>query len=225
MTSATVALMAHHAVIDDADFVAHIGQFRQDVAADHDRLSLLAKPPEHRPHFDAGPRIEAAEWFIQQQHLRLVQEHAGKAQALRLAARESVGVSVAFEIEIDQFELFVADLPSLGSADAICGSEEFEVLDHLHIVVHAEEIGHVADQPANLFRIVIDRVAADVGLAERGMQQRGEDFHRRRFARTIGADEAEQIPRLQIQVDILDGVHLAIFLRQFVRLDHWRCVS
>ena len=51
--------------------------------------------------------------LVEQQHLRLVQQHAGQAQPLRLPAAERVGVGVALEIEIDEVELFVADLPPL----------------------------------------------------------------------------------------------------------------
>jgi hypothetical protein len=48
-----------------------------------------------------------------------MQQHAGQPQPLRLPAAERVGVGVALEIEIDEVELFIADLPSLGAVDAV----------------------------------------------------------------------------------------------------------
>jgi len=104
----------HHAAVDDADLVTHVGQLGQDVAGNHDGFAMLAEAAEHGPHLDAGPRIKAGKGLIQQQHLRLVQEHAGQAQTLCLPAAKCVGIGVALEIEIDQIELFVADLPPLG---------------------------------------------------------------------------------------------------------------
>ena len=46
--------------------------------------------------------------LVQEQHLRIVEQHAGQAQPLRLPRRERVGVGVAFEVEIDQVEHLVA---------------------------------------------------------------------------------------------------------------------
>ena len=54
----------------------------------------------------------------------------------------------------------------------------------------------------------------------RGVKQRGQDFHRGRLPRAIGADEAEQIPRSQIQFDGLDGVHIAVLLGEVNGFNH-----
>ena len=107
-----------------------------------------------------------------------------------------------------------------GAVDAIGGGEEFEILDDLHVVIDAEEIGHVADEAADFLRVAIDRVAADVRLAVSRIEQRRQDLHRGRLARAVGADEAKQIPRGQIELDGLDGELLAVFLRQVVGRDH-----
>ena len=58
----------------------------QDVAGDQDRLAHLAQLLEQPAHLDAGPRVEAAGRLVEQQHLRLVQQHAGQAEPLRHAA-------------------------------------------------------------------------------------------------------------------------------------------
>ena len=100
---------------------------------------------------------------------------------------------VALVAEVDQVEHFVADFAARGAFDAIGGGEELEVLDHLHVVVHAEEVGHVADQPADFLGMGVDRVAADAGLAPGRLQERGQDAHRRGLARAVGADEPEQV--------------------------------
>jgi len=58
-------------------------------------------------------------------------------------------------------------------------------------------------------------VAADIRLAIRGVEERRQDFHRRRLARAVGPDEAEQVASRQIQLDSLDGELVTVF---FVRL-------
>ena len=106
------------------------------------------------------------------------------------------------------------------SVDAIGGRKEFEVFDDLHVIVDAEEVGHVADQAADLFGMRIDGIATDVGFAPAGAEQRGDDSHRGRLARAVGADESEQIPSVQLQFDRLNGNKVAVLLGQISRFDH-----
>ena len=65
-------------------------------------------------------------------------------------------------------------------------------------------------------------MAADVRLAPRWVEQRRQDLHRRRFARSIGSDKAKQVTRGQIELNGLNGELLAIFFRQVMRFDHGR---
>ncbi len=108
-TSRHLGVVRHDPFVDDADLVADVGQLRQDVAGDDDRLAHLAQPPQQVAHLDTGSRIEAAERFVQQQHLRIVQQHAGQSQPLRLAARQRVGIRVALEVQVDDLQHLVTD--------------------------------------------------------------------------------------------------------------------
>ena len=63
-------------------------------------------------------------------------------------------------------------------------------------------------------------MAADIGLAVRGVEKRRQDLHRGRLPRPVRADEAEQVPRGQIELDRLDGVHVAIFFGQVYGFNH-----
>ena len=62
----------HHAAVYYADLVADVCQFGQDVTGNDDRLACLAESPQQVSHLDAGSRVQAAERFVQQQHLRIV---------------------------------------------------------------------------------------------------------------------------------------------------------
>ena len=57
-----------------------------------------------------------------------------------------------------------------------------------------------------------------------GFKQRGQDPHGRRLARAVGADEAEHVAAIELEVDLVDGEQLAVFLRQVVNFNH-RMVS
>ena len=71
------------------DLVAEVGQLGQDVRGDQDRLAHPVQFLEQLADLDAGPRVQAAGRLVQQQHLRIVQQHAGQAQPLLHAARQS----------------------------------------------------------------------------------------------------------------------------------------
>ena len=62
-----VAVEEQLAALDDADLVADVGQLRQDVAGDQDRLAHVAQLFEQAAHLDAGARVEAAGRLVEQQ--------------------------------------------------------------------------------------------------------------------------------------------------------------
>ena len=99
-----VAAGQQAAVFDDADSIADVGQLRKDVAGDKDRLAEPLQPLEQPAHLDPSPGIQAAGGLIEQQDLRIVQEHAGQTESLRHAAGQARHQFVPFEGEIDQFE-------------------------------------------------------------------------------------------------------------------------
>ena len=80
------------------------------MAADQDRLAEAAQLAQELAQLDAGPRIEAGCGLVEQQHLRIVDEGVGEAQALLHAARQALDVGVALVREVDQLEE-VADHP------------------------------------------------------------------------------------------------------------------
>ncbi len=63
-------------------------------------------------HADLG--VERRERFVEQQHLRLDGERAGKRDALLLAAGHLVGEAVGEMIELDQAEHFLDAVVDLG---------------------------------------------------------------------------------------------------------------
>ena len=189
-------------------------------------LVELAQPLEQVADLDAGPGVETARRFVEQQHLRLVQERSGQTDALRLPAGQLVDHRVALERHVDQLEFFLANFASRRAIDAVRGCEELQVFHHRHVVVDAEEVGHVADEAADFLRVGIDRLAADIGLAVVGVEQRGDHPHRRGFARSVGTDEPEDIAIVELEVDFVGGDQVAVALGQLAGLDHvWSSVS
>ena len=171
-------------------------------------------------HLDAGAGVKAAGRFVKQEHLGFVQENAGQTEPLGHAARKACDQGIALVTEIDQLQHLIALFSPFRPLDAVSGGKELQVLDHLHVVVDTEEIGHVAHHAANVLGAVIDRVAAYGRFAPAGIQQRREDAHRRRLAGAVGADEAVDIAFLQLDRQPVEGVQVAIHFGQVAGFDH-----
>ena len=83
---------------------------------------------------------------------------------------------------------------------------EVEVLEHRHVLVVAEVVGHPADEPAHLGRVVDDVDAADLGGPHGRVVERGEDPHGGRLAGAVGADEAADRAVRDLERDAVDGL-------------------
>ena len=89
---------------------AQLLELGEDVAADEDGLAERAELAEQLAQLDPGARVEAGGGLVEQQHLGVVDERVGEAQALLHAARQALDVGVALVGEVDQLEQ-VADHP------------------------------------------------------------------------------------------------------------------
>jgi len=65
----------------------------------------------------------------------------------------------------------------------------------------------------------VDRIPVDVRLTKVGSQQGRQHPHGRGLARSVGADEAEDIPLVELQVDLVGGNQVAVPLGEFAGLD------
>ena len=148
-----------------------------------------------------------------------MQEHSSQSQPLRLTAGKRVGECIAFEVQVHDVQAFGRRPAALGTANPIRGRKELEVLDHLHIVVDAEKVGHVTHQAANLFGFGVDRIPAHVRLAPSRIQQGGDDAHGGCLASAIGTDETKQVALVQFQVDRADGIEIAVSFREVFRFN------
>ena len=220
MIVGNVAADQELALLDDADLVADVGQLGQDMAGNHDRLAHLAELLEQAADLDPRARVQAAGRLVEDQHLGVVQEHAGQAQPLRHAAGKAGDEGLALVAQVDQVEHLVADLLPPRTLDAVGRGEKLQVLDDLHVVIDAEEVGHVADDPPDFLGMRVDRVAADARLAPGRLQERGQDPHRRRLAGTVGADVAEEVALAEFQGQVLQGVQFAVDFGQVLGFDH-----
>ena len=186
---------------------------------DDDRFFEALKLLQDGHHLDARAGVEPTGRFVEQENLRIVHQHAGEADALLHAAAERPDQSALFFTQADQLEHVVDRLLALGRTDAVARREKVEVLGHLHVLVHAEKIRHVAEDAPYLVGLGHHVVSHHPGRAGRGRQEGGQDAQRGGFAGAVRADEPEQVPLVDREVEGIERGQVAVVPRKAERLD------
>ena len=163
------------------------------------RLQLL----EQLADLDAGPRVQPAGRLVQQQHLRVVQQHARQADSRCFMPRDSRRPARPLVRQVGQLQHVGHLGAALLAVDVVRRREELQVLLDDHVLVRAEEVRHVADQRADLAALVAHHVIADPRLAPGRLEQGGQDADGRGLARPVGPDEAEALPVLDLQIEVV----------------------
>jgi len=140
--------------------------------------------------FDAGFRVQTGGGFVHDQDLRVVEQRAAEAEALGHAFGELVGKPLRQRDEVGEVHDFLDALAAFLAFVTERAGVEVQILEHGHVLVVSEVVGHPADEFSN-FRRVVDHVdPADFRRAERRIVERGEDAHGGGFPGAVGTDEA-----------------------------------
>src|SRR6185436_3901003 len=201
---------------------AQLLELGEDVAADDDGLAQGAQLPEELAQLNAGPGVEPGRGLVEEQHLGVVNEGVGEAQALLHAPRQALDVGVALPGEIDQLEQ-VTDHPlALGRPETIAPTEEVQVLPDLHVVVDPKGVGHVAEDATYCLGVPANRRARDLGVAARRLEQGRQHPEHGRLAGPVRADESEDLAAFDREVDARNRHGAVVAFEQPVRLDDGR---
>jgi hypothetical protein len=162
-------------------------------------------------------RVESVEWFVQNQHRRVVGDRLGQLDAL----------SHALAVGRDP------SLRGLGQADALQRALRHpgcrRVIESVDAKVTVEKLvpgeapregvvlGAVAHLPEQ-FLGMIGAVPQDRHRSLARTQQTGHQVHDRRFARAVGSDQARD-PGRDRQVDAVDAENLAVELGHVIEDD------
>ena len=200
--------------LDDRHPVAQaLGLFHQVRRQEHG-LPAVADAAHHLPDHAACLRIEAGGQFVEQHHVRVVDEGQRDEQPLLLTAgqRHEPGVPLVGQPEAIEERLAVDGV-------GIERRPEVDRLPHLDALL---ELRLLELDPDPLLQLtgVPDRIerqhrdGAAVGRAEAL-----DALHRGRLAGAVGADEPEDLALENLEAHVVDGDRLAVGLADAVDLD------
>ena len=145
-------------------------------------------------------------------------QHARQTQPLLHTPTQGADQRAFLLAQPDQFQHVVHRLLALDGGDLVARTEEIQVLGHLHVLVHAEEVRHVTNDVAHRVGLLDDIMPHHPGRARRGREKGRQNPQRGGLARAVGADEPEQIPAVHRQVQRAQRRHVAVSARQTVGL-------
>jgi hypothetical protein len=148
-----------------------------------------------------------------------MQHRAGQRQALLPAAGQLACQKLFLALEGGHAERPGLALGQRRAAQAVDATEEAQVLAHAEVVVQAEALAHVADPALHGLGVARDVDAQDVGAAARRRQQTAQHPDRRRLARAVGPEEAEDLAFFDRERNPVHGGKRAEALAQVPELD------
>ena len=167
--------------------------------------------------------VERRRRLIKQHDLRLHREGARNRDALLLAARKLRRVAVGFVCEADARQELLCRLLGLFLCDmAHLHRREHDVLEHRHVREEVEALEHHADFLADVvdIRLAIQQDAVDGHRAFRRHFEEVDAPQQRTLARARRADDDDDFLLLDMEVDALQDVGVAIRFVQVFNVDH-----
>ena len=129
-------------------------------------------------------------------------------EATLLSSGHVLGHPVPETLEVHLLEQRLA----AGLDDLLLQAVEHAVVHHLVTGTGAAEratgLRDVTDAAPYVLRLRDHVVTGHHGRAGGGPQQRGQHPKRRRLARTVGAEETDDLPLRDVEIDAVDGLHL-----------------
>ena len=146
---------------------------------------------------------------------------AGDLQPPAHAAREHLHPAVAALPQPDHLQHDAHPLVGHLLGHAVQLGVEAQVLRGRQVHVERRVLEHQTDVAANVEPLGDDVVAGDRRRPGRRLGKRAQHLDRRRLAGAVGPEEAEDLPRLDVEGDPVDGGEVAVSLDQPVDLDRW----
>src|SRR6202521_4692576 len=202
------------AAIDDGQPGAHAFRDLQDVGGEEDRLPFLTKVLEDVLHLTGTVWIQAHGRFVEEEHLWVMEQGGGQRHLLAHAARVAGKEVVAAFVQVEELQQRLDPAIAKAALDVVEVTRKLEEFPGAQLVVERRGIRHVPDPGLRSLRLGHDVDARHPGAATGGAQQAHQHLDGGRLAGAVGAQEAEQLPRSHLQIQVLHGRQAAVPLGQ-----------
>src|SRR3972149_1006383 len=162
-------------------------------------------------------RVEIDERLVEEHEGRIMEERGREHELLARPFRQVLaeGRPLLFQIE-EREPAFDSRLEGVHSAYP---SDEVEVLPRGEVRRRRLDLGHDPDEGLHAQGLPDDVDAEDAGVSRARPELAREDPEERRLPRAVRAEESEELPRLDREVDASEGLRPVVALPQAEGLD------
>ena len=206
-------------LVDDKDAVTHSLHLRQDVGGQDDGVPFR-KAADKVADVDNLFGVETHGGLVQNQHIRVADQRLGKPHTLTVALGQVADQALlhALQARAGRGVRHCGGTIRLFAGALQLGNEQ-QILLHGHLLIQRRQLRQVADAGLSRGGLVGDVVAVDFDRAVRGRNVAGNNVHGGRFARAVGAEQAEDLAVAHRKGQIFNGrVHDAHKARQTARM-------
>src|SRR3984957_14717149 len=168
---------------------------------------LVVQPSDFEPHLFAQVGIEIGQGLVEQQRFRLDDQGARQRHALLLSARQFAGIALREDFEFCRLEYRLEFFGNGVAIDFAQPQAVDDILGDRHMRpqrVTLEDHRHLALLGRQCHRFRRYKPVADADLAIGGIEKARDQPQRRGLAATRGAEQADQLPVIDPQRDIID---------------------
>src|SRR5437588_642256 len=201
-------------LLDDRDAVGESLGLVEVVRRQQDRLSEVAQRGDRRPGGAPGLRVEAGGGLVEEDQLGVADERKGEVQPPQLSAGEPAAAHVRLWLQSGEREHLLDRARTSVEARPVT-----QRLAGRDVAVDAPRLQHEPDPAPQLDRPVGGIMAEHGHLAARSRAVALEALDRGRLARPVGAEQPEDLPAADADVDPAHRLVLAVALAQGAHLD------
>jgi len=178
------------AEVEDRDSVADPLHVVEYVRADEDRCRS-SQAGDDLENVASALRVQRADWLVQEEHLRLVDESLADAEALAHAARVAADAPMSGILQTHYLEHLADPLPERGAEQSVELADHVQELAAAHPGVEAWVLVQVSDVSSEPAVGSADLDSGHGRCAAGGRGQTGQQSQCGRLARAVGPEEAE----------------------------------
>ncbi len=191
-----------------------------EVGGNEDGHPVAARQLDHQlPEAVASHRVDPRSGLVEDQDFRLVDHRHRQRQTLANAQRQVVGQLVGHLLQVEAPEHFADPCRDAIRRQVEQPGVQHQVLPHAQLGIQGKGLGHVADPATGRHVAGVHRLAEQRARAFAGRQQAGEHLHGGGLAAAVGAEEAEDLPTLDTEADVIDRDEVAETTGQALGLD------
>jgi hypothetical protein len=191
----------HAAVVDHGDLVRELIGLLEVLRRQQNRRAFAAQVADDRPDLVATSRIEAGGRLVEEEHAWPGEQARCEVKSPAHPARVGLRGSIGGVGELEALEQLRCAIARFRAGEAEQASEHLQVLAACEQLVDGGELTGQGEELAHLRRLRDDVVSEELGPARVGLEQRGQDADERRLARPVRAEQAEDHPLRNLQID------------------------